>query len=130
MFIPINRNKRIITSKNQVIKLKHGSSLLLNHVKKAIPHYGEINGDGILNYGGYVGMPRIKGLQKDPSSYHRIKQEIPIKPHLLSYVKDLKENHTGRSIDTTMIENLKNLKISGYKNLKNKKSINNLRFEL
>ena len=122
MFIPISKNKQMFLNKTRTVGVRRGASLLLNEVKSV--HMGITRGNGIVDYGGMVSMPRIRHQQLPESAYKRIKEEIPTKSGLLHNVKEMKESNNS----SRMIQDLKGLKISGSKKVK--KGINNLRFEL
>lgn len=122
MFIPISKNGKMFLNKTRTIAVRKGSSILLNEVKSV--HMGITRGNGIVDYGGMVGMPRIRHQQLPESAYKRIKEEIPTKSGLLHNIKTMKESNNS----SRMIQDLKGLKISGSKKVK--KGINNLRFEL
>ena len=115
MFVPVSKSGLLNIQKSRSMVNKHvGSAILLNEIKK--PTMGIVRGNGVVDYGGWVQMPRIRGLQTPESTYKRIKEEVENKAGLL---KDKK---------TDLIKNMKDLKISGTKKMK--KNINNLRFEL
>lgn len=122
MFIPVSKNKQMLFNRVRTVGIKStGSGLLLNQVKTV--HMGVVKGNGVVDYGGLVGIPRIRHLQLPEAVYKPVQQEIKSKAGLLNGVKELKDPSKMK-----MVQDLKSLKVSGSKRIK--KGINNLRFEL